>query len=92
MHSGSLRIFQPTRSTTLALRPLRCQARLYATKRGGAAADGTTFDEAQLDAARKWLAELDPETIPRSICDVSFSRSSGPGGQNVNKCVSSRDE
>lgn len=39
----------------------------------------------ELDAARRWLANFDTETIPRSICDVSFSRSSGPGGQNVNK-------
>jgi len=49
------------------------------SKRGG---DAT---EEELDAARKWLAQLDPDTIPRSICDISFSRSSGPGGQNVNK-------
>ncbi|KAF9251195.1 hypothetical protein DTO013E5_1794 [Penicillium roqueforti] len=25
------------------------------------------------------------KTIPRNICELSFSRSSGPGGQNVNK-------
>ncbi|KAI7327581.1 hypothetical protein KC315_g7034 [Hortaea werneckii] len=52
------------------------------SKRGG---DAT---EEELDAARKWLAQLDPDTIPRSICDISFSRSSGPGGQNVNKVAS----
>merc|ERR1712070_1005796 len=28
------------------------------------------------------------DTIPRSICDIGFSRSSGPGGQNVNKVAS----
>ncbi|KAK4549044.1 hypothetical protein LTR36_007500 [Oleoguttula mirabilis] len=49
---------------------------------------GGDADEEELDAARKWLANLDPETIPRTICDVSFSRSSGPGGQNVNKVSS----
>ncbi|KAF1351888.1 hypothetical protein BDV97DRAFT_265262, partial [Delphinella strobiligena] len=42
-------------------------------------------DENELDAARKWLAKFDADTIPRNICQVSFSRSSGPGGQNVNK-------
>jgi peptidyl-tRNA hydrolase ICT1 len=42
-------------------------------------------DEDELQAARKWLANLDPDTIPRQICDLTFSRSSGPGGQNVNK-------
>ncbi|KAK3117136.1 hypothetical protein LTR53_001793 [Teratosphaeriaceae sp. CCFEE 6253] len=56
--------------------------RAYAAGRHGAT------DEAELDAARKWLAKLDSETIPRSICDVTFSRSSGPGGQNVNKVSS----
>jgi hypothetical protein len=44
-------------------------------------------DDDELDAARRWLANFDAETIPRSICDVSFSRSSGPGGQNVNKYI-----
>lgn len=51
-------------------------SRQYTVKRG---------DEAELQAARQWLSKLDPETIPKGICEVSFSRSSGPGGQNVNK-------
>lgn len=39
-----------------------------------------------LRAARSWLAGLHAETIPfKSIGELSFSRSSGPGGQNVNK-------
>jgi len=42
--------------------------------------------EADMRAARDWLASFDLETIPRKLCDISFSRSSGPGGQNVNKC------
>ena len=45
-----------------------------------------TFAEEEDEvAARKWLANYNPDTIPQKICDVSFSRSSGPGGQNVNK-------
>ncbi|KAJ4291161.1 hypothetical protein N0V90_010359 [Kalmusia sp. IMI 367209] len=39
----------------------------------------------ELQAARKWFAQLNAETIPKSIGKLSFSRSSGPGGQNVNK-------
>lgn len=35
--------------------------------------------------ARTWLARFDVNTIPKNICEVSFSRASGPGGQNVNK-------
>jgi hypothetical protein len=37
--------------------------------------------------ARDWLKSLNAKTVPRHICEVSFSRSSGPGGQNVNKSV-----
>lgn len=42
-------------------------------------------EEEQLARARTWIANLSPSTIPKSICDISYSRSSGPGGQNVNK-------
>ncbi|KAL8780244.1 MAG: hypothetical protein Q9194_001007 [Teloschistes cf. exilis] len=35
--------------------------------------------------ARKWLQDFNTDTIPRNLCEISFSRSSGPGGQNVNK-------
>ena len=41
--------------------------------------------EADMRAAREWLASFDLDTIPKKLCDISFSRSSGPGGQNVNK-------
>lgn len=58
-----------------AVRLTRC----FAAKRAGDA------DEAELSAARQWLQKLNPETIPKDIGEVSFSRSSGPGGQNVNK-------
>lgn len=43
--------------------------------------------EEELQAARRWLDELHAETIPKHIGELSFSRSSGPGGQNVNKYV-----
>lgn len=38
--------------------------------------------------ARQWLATFGPQSLPRRLCEVSFSRSSGPGGQKVNKLVS----
>ena len=45
-------------------------------------------DEDEIDAARQWLAKLDADTIRKKVVsEVSFSRSSGPGGQNVNKFV-----
>ena len=46
------------------------------------------FSEEDHSEAREWLEKLDLKSIvPRHICDVTFSRSSGPGGQNVNKFV-----
>jgi hypothetical protein len=52
----------------------------FASKRGPA-----DYSDEDLAAARKWLAALNPDTIPRSLSEITFSRSSGPGGQNVNK-------
>jgi protein subunit release factor B len=43
--------------------------------------------EAEYAAARKWLSELNRETIPVSFARISFARSSGAGGQHVNKLV-----
>ncbi|KAF2085426.1 peptidyl-tRNA hydrolase domain-containing protein [Saccharata proteae CBS 121410] len=61
--------------------------RFFATKKKTETST-TTSEEEDVVAARKWLAQFNPETIPRSLCDISFSRSSGPGGQNVNKVSS----
>ena len=49
-----------------------------------AGSPGSPLDDDQ-QVARQWLANYNTNTIPRNICDKSFSRSSGPGGQNVNK-------
>ncbi|KAF2760788.1 hypothetical protein EJ05DRAFT_508035 [Pseudovirgaria hyperparasitica] len=45
----------------------------------------TSDEEENIGAARKWLDQFNPDTIPKNICEVTFSRASGPGGQNVNK-------
>lgn len=42
-------------------------------------------DEEDYRSAREWMSKFNSQSIPRSICEISFSRSSGPGGQNVNK-------
>ncbi|KIW02844.1 uncharacterized protein PV09_05900 [Verruconis gallopava] len=44
--------------------------------------------EDEIAACRKWMASFNPDSIPKRLCDISFSRSSGPGGQNVNKVSS----
>ncbi|KAK0611542.1 hypothetical protein B0T14DRAFT_330856 [Immersiella caudata] len=41
------------------------------------------FDREKLDEARKWHGTFRSESIPEG--NTSFSRSSGPGGQHVNK-------
>jgi len=41
------------------------------------------FDPGELSAARAWYRSFKPSSLPRG--DTSYSRSSGPGGQHVNK-------
>lgn len=40
---------------------------------------------AELSAARKWLDDLTIDALPKDAFELSYARSSGPGGQNVNK-------
>jgi len=77
-----LRLFaRPVFSSLIAWRtPEHLTARRFAATRGTDEAN-----EEDLQEARKWLDSLHAETIPKNICEMSFSRSSGPGGQNVNK-------
>ncbi|KAI9798575.1 MAG: hypothetical protein M1833_004712 [Piccolia ochrophora] len=42
-------------------------------------------DEQELAEARQWLANFKKESIPRSIYELKHSRSSGAGGQHVNR-------
>ncbi|KAL6947718.1 hypothetical protein ACO0RG_000298 [Hanseniaspora osmophila] len=38
-----------------------------------------------ISKAQRWLSRLQPSSIPKHVYEQRFSRSSGPGGQNVNK-------
>lgn len=42
----------------------------------------------EVERARKWLDTFTYQQIPREVFDITFSRSSGPGGQKVNKTSS----
>lgn len=53
----------------------------------GSIASTTRSADLDFELARQWLKSLDCRTIPRHLGQISFSRSSGPGGQNVNKSV-----
>lgn len=70
-----------TSSPTLATRCLSTTSSLSATK------DDAERDAAQLEMQerRRWLSNFQELSLRRSGFQVSFSRSSGPGGQNVNK-------
>lgn len=69
-------------------------ARSFASRRAAAInnndnrnSNGDNETDGQFAAAREWLATFHNNAIPRHIGEISFSRSGGPGGQNVNKSV-----
>ncbi|KAJ4344987.1 hypothetical protein N0V95_006024 [Ascochyta clinopodiicola] len=58
----------------------------WLSARGGNSSSSSTATDEELQKARAWLAALHADVIPlKTIGELSFSRSSGPGGQNVNK-------
>lgn len=67
-------LLRTTIPQTLLLPPV---ARSYALR------TTSEYDEDTIGEARRWLAGFD--NIPERMYDVTYSRSSGPGGQNVNK-------
>lgn len=38
-----------------------------------------------ISVARSWISSFKTQSIPKALVELSFSRSSGPGGQHVNK-------
>jgi peptidyl-tRNA hydrolase ICT1 len=79
------------------MQPLRGRIRLHSLnaitkafpavrRRYSSAPARSSATDDELQVARTWLAKLHAEAIPlKTIGELSFSRSSGPGGQNVNK-------
>jgi len=51
---------------------------------------GIAPGEHDISEARKWLMQFNENSLPPNIGDVTYSRSSGPGGQNVNKYVAEK--
>ena len=52
---------------------------------GTVRAHSTVASEEDYAKVRKWYQHLVNAPLPPDIGEVSYSRSSGPGGQNVNK-------
>lgn len=48
----------------------------------------TNFSAKEIETAKKWLENFTHTQIPRRLFNIGYSRSSGPGGQKVNKTSS----
>ncbi|KAG2412381.1 hypothetical protein HFD88_009938 [Aspergillus terreus] len=59
--------------------------RAFASRRAAAIHSTHEYSDDDFEAARQWLVGFDAHPLPRHIGHISFSRSGGPGGQNVNK-------
>lgn len=66
---------------------LRYQILFITSCRAYSSPYGTASEADELEAAREWYRDFKKGTIPAKISETSFSRSSGPGGQKVNKWV-----
>lgn len=69
---------------------LQFTARVWARAYSSGLGADRPWSEDDLTKARQWyngFARNPVEAVPRTLGEVSYSRSSGPGGQNVNKCV-----
>lgn len=84
---------QSSLTTTRCL--FRTSARLCAAPATSVKRDATRWfssalirwSEPDYTAARKWQAQLGTRPITDEIGEISYARSSGPGGQNVNKYI-----
>ncbi|SPO47100.1 uncharacterized protein PSANT_04787 [Moesziomyces antarcticus] len=93
----SIMLASPSRSMCMARRALGIaqpveQAKTLPAFLVAARAFGSTVpcrnadgSDDEMEARRRWVSAFEPIQLRRNDLDVTFSRSSGPGGQNVNK-------
>ncbi|KAG4421390.1 hypothetical protein IFR04_005449 [Cadophora malorum] len=67
---------------------LRRQLSLFRNPRVYSSQSGNDSEAAELNAAREWFQHFNKSTIPAKLGQTTYSRSSGPGGQKVNKTSS----
>jgi peptidyl-tRNA hydrolase ICT1 len=72
---------------SLSKSPSRGLLALLQDCRGYSSRSTSDSETADLDAAREWFRGFNKSTIPEKIGKTQFSRSSGAGGQKVNKYV-----
>ncbi|KAK9359415.1 hypothetical protein V1504DRAFT_458141 [Lipomyces starkeyi] len=75
----------PSPISVLRTVPLRTQQPLHRTYTSVFHKVDSGFPDEEITTARTWLSTFKVSDIPRDKFDISFSRSGGPGGQNVNK-------
>lgn len=81
-------LFQGRAFRTFAASRLRHQIWFITNCRAYSSPYGSVSEADELEAAREWYRGFKRGTIPAKIGETSFSRSSGPGGQKVNKTSS----
>jgi peptidyl-tRNA hydrolase ICT1 len=80
---SAFQVAQPTYTPYFRARPLLPSLDLPACK--SYSVQSTV--EAEYEVARKWYSEFNGSTIPRKIAKTTWVKSSGAGGQKVNKYV-----
>lgn len=67
--------------------PFRAQSRVIGQARRVSQKTEASDEDIEVEyaAARKWVSDLKRETIPLNLAQISYARSSGAGGQHVNK-------
>ncbi|GJE85559.1 hypothetical protein PsYK624_016380 [Phanerochaete sordida] len=77
---------QPWKARERLPHTLACAVRWMSSQSLPRAPDLKTLESPEdNERARAWIERFKTQSIPRESVELSFSRSSGPGGQNVNK-------
>lgn len=96
-HHSRTKLLRRLRNFSFAMRhvlkawsksPSRGQLTLLQDCRTYSSRPTSDSEAADLDAAREWFRRFNKSTIPEKIAKTEFSRSSGAGGQAVNKTSS----
>jgi peptidyl-tRNA hydrolase ICT1 len=71
----------------LSKSPSRGQLAFLQDRRAYSSRSTSDSEAVDLDSAREWFRRFNKSTIPKKIAKTEFSRSSGAGGQKVNKYI-----